>query len=123
VKQILKIDENKRENGVNLMARRAILILVFLLCSASIAADEIKIDTKDYLTFIVSSYVSGFKEFDTSVTTGERLVSVGVYYDEDNQKRERAEQLAERFRAQIPHFLSRYEWAKETEVRVNVYGQ
>lgn len=109
--------------GINDMTRKAFLILVFIIYSASIVADQVKIDTKDYLAFIVGNYVNGFNEFDTTVVAFEKSVSVGIYYDENSQKRERAEQLAERFRKQIPYLINRYEWAKGTNLIVNVFSE
>jgi hypothetical protein len=103
------------------MARRAILILIGLIYSASIVADQVKIDTKDYLALIVGNYVNGFNEFDTTIVTLENSVSVSIYFDTHNQDRERAEQLADRFRKQIPHLINRYEWAKGTNLKVTLY--
>ena len=105
------------------MTRKAVLILIFLIYSTSTVADQVKIETKDYLAFIVGNYVNGFNEFDTAIVAFEDSVSVSIYYDENSQKRERAKQLAERFRVQIPHFLSRYEWAKNIDLRVTVYSE
>lgn len=105
------------------MTRKAILILIFLIYSTSIVADQVKIETKDYLAFIVGNYVNGFNEFDTTIVAFEKSVSVGIYYDENNQKRERAEKLADRFRKQIPYLINRYEWAKGTNLVVNVYSK
>lgn len=105
------------------MTRKAILILIFLIYSTSTVANQVKIETRDYLAFIVGNYVNGFNEFDTTIVAFEDSVSVGIYYDENNQKRERAKQLAERFREQIPYFLGRYEWARDVVVIVNVYSK
>ena len=83
----------------------------------------IELEKKHYLTLIVGNYVHGFKEFETSVVGYEESVSVGIYYDLSTQSRERAYQLAKRFRAVIPQLLSHYEWAKSVEVLVNVYSE
>jgi len=105
------------------MTRKAvlILILIFLIYSTSTVADQVKIETKDYLAFIVGNYVNGFNEFDTTIVALEDSVSVSIYYDV--QKEGKAMQLAARFRKQIPHLIIRYEWAKDTVVIVNAYNK
>jgi hypothetical protein len=105
------------------MIKNAILILVVLVYSTSVVADQVKIDTKDYLALIVGNYVNGFNEFDTTVVAFKKSVSVSIYYDTHNQDRERAEQLADRFRKQIPYLINRYEWAKGTSLIVNIYSE
>jgi hypothetical protein len=103
---------------------RKILISFLIILSATLSfAEDIVLDKKDYLTLIVSNYVHGFKEFDTSVTSFEDGVSVGIYYDSSTQSKDRANQLAERFRFQIPLMLGTYNWAKDIKVIVNVYPE
>lgn len=103
---------------------RKILISFLIIFSTTLSfADDIVLDKKDYLTLIVSSYVHGFKEFDTSVNSFKDSVSIGIYYDESTQSDKRANQLAERFRFQIPKQLSLYEWAKNIKVVVTVYSE
>ena len=97
-------------------------ILVLFFATAS-PAEAIELEKKDYLTFIVSNYVHGFKEFETSVTSFEDSVSIGIYYDISTQSEARANQLAKRFRSQVASQLRRYEWAKNIKVIVNVYSE
>ena len=103
----------------------AILLLVLssLLSGAPVLAEKIELEKKDYLILVVSNYVHGFKEFDTSVTTFENSVSVGIYYDLSTQDEKRAVQLANRFRENIPKMLKKYSWVKGVEVKVNVYSE
>ena len=82
---------------------------------------SITLERGDYLKLIVGNYVHGFKEFDTSVKTSDDSVRVGVYFAGDAQGRERAEQLAERFRQQVPSILDDYKWAKDVTLIVYVY--
>ena len=83
----------------------------------------ITLEQGDYLKLIVGNYVHGFKEFDTSVKTSDDSVRVGVYYAGDAQGRQRAEQLAERFRQQLPVILGDYKWTKEVTLIVYVYDK
>lgn len=99
------------------------LVFLFLISSVFAQAEGIPLAKKDYITLIVSSYVHGFKEFETSVTSFADSVSVGIYYDLSTQSEDRAKQLAKRFRLQIPFKLDAYDWAKGVEVVVNVYSQ
>lgn len=84
---------------------------------------SITLEQGDYLKLIVGNYVHGFKEFDTSVKTSDDSVRVGVYFDADTQGRERAEQLAGRFRQQLPSILNDYSWAKDVTLIVYVYDK
>ena len=100
------------------------IAFVLLLLSCSLAfAERLELEKKDYIKLIVSSYVNGFKEFDTSVTTFDDSVSIGIYYDVSAQKESRAEQLAKRFRRHVPLILANYEWAKNVKLRVSVYSE
>ena len=90
---------------------KALILVLLLLFSGFTFAEKVEIEKKDYIKFIVSSYVNGFNEFDTSVTTFNDSVSIGIYYDLSTQKGELAKQLAKRFRFQVPKMLSSYEWA------------
>lgn len=103
----------------------AILLLVLssLLFGTPALAEKIDLEKKDYLTLVVSNYVHGFKEFETSVTSFNDSVSIGIYYDESTQSEMRANQLAKRFRSQVPRKLSQYQWAKDIEIIVNVYSE
>ena len=83
----------------------------------------IQLEKRDYLKLIVSTYVNGFKEFDTTVVTFDDSVSVGIYYDSTGQDQQRADQLAKRFRENIPPMLEPYKWAKNIKVIVSVYGE
>ena len=98
--------------------------IIFLICfSAMFAqADKITLTKKNYITLIVGNYVHGFKEFETSVTSFDDSVSIGIYYDPSTQSKVRANTLTERFRFQIPHKLNSYKWAKGVEVIVSVYS-
>jgi hypothetical protein len=99
--------------------------MIFLICfSAAFAqAEDIVLAKKDYIALIVGNYVHGFKDFDTDVTGFNDSVRVGIYYDLSTQSEVRANQLAKRFRSNIPNKLSTYEWAKGVEVIVNVYSE
>ena len=101
-----------------------LFFLVILVFSYTpLYAETIELEKKDYLTFIISGYVHGFKEFDTSVVGFNDSVSVGIYYDLLTQSRSRADQLAERFRLKIPSMLSQHSWAKGIKVVVSVYSE
>ena len=103
----------------------AILLLVLssLLSGTPVLAEKIEFEKKDYLMLVVGNYVHGFKEFETSVTSFNDSVSIGIYYDESTQSEIRANQLAKRFRFQVPRKLSQYQWAKDIKVIVNVYAE
>ena len=60
---------------------------------------------------------SGFKTFDTTVNSFEDDVSVSIYYSEKDSEKE-VDKLVRRFEFQVPKLLSRYEWAKNVNVRV-----
>jgi hypothetical protein len=47
-----------------------IIIVFFVLIISSISyAEKVELEKTDYLTLIISNYVHGFKEFETSVTS------------------------------------------------------
>jgi hypothetical protein len=105
-----------------IMKRLVICLLIFLLSSFNYA-NSIELEKKHYLALIVGNYVHGFKEFDTSVVGFEESVSIAIYYDINTQTELRANQLAVRLRFQVQKILNAHEWAKDTEVLVNVYSE
>ena len=86
-------------------------------------ADLIALDKRDYLKLIVGTYVHGFNEFDTTIWTSGELVKVGIYYSPNEQDKRRAEQLAKRFREQLPLILGepQYQWANDVGIEVSVH--
>ena len=104
------------------MNKLIISILTAFILSCSVAT-ALEIEQKDYLSLIVGNYVHGFKEFETSVTTSTNSVSIGIYYDISTQNKERANQLAKRFRTHVPATLNSYKWAKNIKVVINVYSE
>ncbi len=103
--------------------RKFALLLFIAIMSLAPTAHGIELEKKHYLILIIGNYVHGFKEFDTSVVGFDDSVSIGIYYDISTQKETRANQLASRFRANIPKLLQLYSWAKEVKVIVNVYSE
>ena len=103
---------------------RKLLVMVALLLGSSVSiAEPIELEKRDYLTIIVSNYVHGFKEFDTSVVTFDDSINVGIYYNSNKQNFDRAEQLAARFKEFLPSMLEAYDWASDISIVVNVYGE
>tara|TARA_B110000208_G_C11598269_1_gene368999 strand:+ start:377 stop:724 length:348 start_codon:yes stop_codon:yes gene_type:complete len=99
-------------------------LLVSLVLVASSFSNALEVTKGDYIKLIVSNYVHGFKEFDTSVIAFDNgLVSVGIYYDMELGSVSRANQLSRRFEKQIPALLSQYDWGKDISLIVNVYGE
>lgn len=84
--------------------------------------DSVKVilDQSDYILFLVSSYVNGFKEFDTTVVSFEESVLVGIYLSNKNQSEENALILKERFEAQVPLLIQR-KLKKEIDVIVRIH--
>lgn len=105
-----------------MLKKLALLLFAIFLSSGSLGYG-VELEKKDYLTLVVGNYVHGFKEFETSVVGFEDSVSISIYYDLSTQSEERANQLAKRFRTQVPSLLVRYQWAKGVEVIVNVYSE
>jgi hypothetical protein len=97
------------------------LLTIFLLMSSSAFSETIEIEKTFALKMLVSSYVNGFKEFDTTVVGYDGTVSIGIYVEREGQSKERAEQLAKRFYEQVPKLLERNAWAKNVNVVVNIY--
>jgi hypothetical protein len=97
------------------------LLTIFLLMSSDAFSETIEIEKTFALKMLVSSYVNGFKEFDTTVVGYDDIVSIGIYVEREGQTKERAEQLAKRFHEQIPKLLKRNSWAKDVIVVVNIY--
>lgn len=103
---------------------RKLLVMVALLLGSSVSiAEPIELEKSDYLKIIISNYVHGFKEFDTSVVTFDDSISVGIYYNSNKQNFSRAEQLAARFKEFLPLMLEEYDWASDISIVVNVYGE
>ena len=99
-------------------------LLVSLVLVASSFSNALEVTKGDYIKLIVSNYVHGFKEFDTSVIAfDDGSVSVGIYYDIKSGSVSRANQLSRRFENQIPALLSHYDWGKDITLIVSVYGE
>ena len=99
------------------------IIAVGIMFASVSQAETIELEKKDYLKLIVSSYVNGFNEFDTTVVTFDDSISVGIYFDSNKQNKQRADQLAKRFRDNIPGSLEPYNWAEDIKVLVSVYEE
>ena len=100
------------------------VVVVSLVLVTSSFSNALEVTKGDYIALIVSNYVHGFKEFDTSVKAfDDGSVSVGIYYDIKSGSVSRANQLSRRFENQIPALLSRYEWGKDISLIVSVYGE
>ena len=99
------------------------IITVGIMFASTSQAETIELEKKDYLKLIVSSYVNGFNEFDTTVVSFDDSLSVGIYYNSHTQDKQRADQLAQRFRENIPGLLESYKWAEDIKVLVSVYGE
>lgn len=82
-----------------------------------------KLERTEYLALLVGNYVHGFKEFDTRVDADGESVSVGIYYDPAVQRKDRAEQLADRFRKHLSSMFeeSQHDWAGNVGIMVNVH--
>jgi hypothetical protein len=89
--------------------------------SSDAFSETIEIEKTFALKMLVSSYVNGFKEFDTTVVGYDDIVSIGIYVEREGQTKERAEQLAKRFHEQVPKLLKLNSWAKDVSVVVNIY--
>ena len=100
-----------------------LIVALGIFLSLTLHAETIELEKRDYLALVVGNYVHGFKEFDTSVTTGDKSINIGIYYDAETQDRSGAETLAERFRNQIPLLLAKYEWVSDVTLLVNVYSE
>jgi hypothetical protein len=101
---------------------KALIVSLILLTSSLSYA--IELTKEDYIKLIVSNYVHGFKEFDTSVIAfDDGSVRVGIYYDIKSGSVSRANQLSRRFENQIPALLSGYDWGKDISLIVSVYGE
>ena len=99
-------------------------LIVSLMLVTSSLSYAIELTKGDYIKLIVSNYVHGFKEFDTSVIAfDDGSISVGIYYDIKSGSVSRANQLSRRFENQIPALLSRYDWGKDITLIVSVYGE
>lgn len=109
---------NIYKGGIHL--RKDIFLLSLFLTSA-VFAETVEIDKRFALKMLVASYVNGFKEFDTTVVGYDNRVSIGIYVERDNQSRKKAEQLATRFKEQIPKLLDLNSWASGIKVVVTVY--
>ena len=105
------------------MSKLLAILMLSVSLPLAIVVHGIELEKKDYLALVVGNYVHGFNEFDTSIVTFENAVRVGIYYDQSTQDRNRAVQLSERFRTQIPKILMTYPWADEVEVTVSVYSE
>ena len=101
-------------------AQKWLLLLILFIPSTAIS-ETVEIDKRFALKMLVASYVNGFKEFDTTVVGYDDSVSIGIYVERDDQVRERAEQLATRFKEQIPKLLDLNPWASGVKVVVTVY--
>ena len=108
---------------------RAFLLGLLLLISTTTLADQslnskgIELAKKDYLAMIVCNFVYGFHKYEMSVTTTDNQVLVGIYYNSRFYVDSLPNDLAERFREEIPAILKEYEWANGVSVEVVVYGE
>ena len=104
------------------MKKVALLLAIFLISLP--LADEMKekmvLTRKDFIELKVSSYLSGYKKFDTSVLSIGNTISVSIYlFPEEDRKY--AEVLLKKWKEQIKMMMDQYEWGKKLEVRTQIY--
>ena len=100
---------------------KRIFFIIALLISPLALSETVEIEKRFAIKMLVSSYVNGFKKYDTTVVGFDDSVSIGIYIDRDNQTREGAEILEKRFLEQVPKLLKLNTWSKDTKVNVTIY--
>ncbi len=79
--------------------------------------ESVPIARRDFVKFILTSYLVQFNEFDTGFFIVGNQISIRVYYRADKEK-ERADQILVRVCDQISSVIkSQYPWAKELVVQ------
>ena len=105
-----------------------LLVILVLVGTFAIAGEpsnkkRIELSKKDYLAMIVCNYVYGFNYYDTSVTTTDNLVSIGIYYNSSFYAESLPYEIAEKFRSEVPKILKEHSWANDVVVVVKVYSE
>lgn len=101
----------------------AFIFILPNMLSGQVLERTVSISETDFLELKVCIYLHSFKEFDTSIIVLDKQISIGIYYDISTQDPERAKQLKQRLELQIPHRISKYEWAKAYTLLVTVWGE
>lgn len=107
-----------------MVAKKYLLLLSFVQFLFAAQSDSTLTLTKnDFLEFKIGSYINGFNEFDHSIIVGDKMVSIGIYFDNAKQNEFKARELKKRFETQIPKILEKYSWTKDYVLLVSVYGE
>lgn len=97
-------------------------IFVLFLALTSVAfAETVVIEKNLVIQMFVAGYVNGFKKYDTTVNGYDDSVSIGIYVPSESQSKEAAEELAKKFRNQVPKLLGRVPLGADIKVTVTVY--
>jgi len=111
------------------ISKQVVLLVILVLAGTFAIAGEpsnkkrIELSKKDYLAMIVCNYVYGFNYYDTSVTTTDNLVSIGIHFNSSFYAESLPYEIAEKFRSEVPKILKEYSWANDVVVVVKVYSE
>jgi len=101
------------------------LCCLTLISSIAFAADltqPVAISRKDFLEFKTSSYVAGFKKYDSSVLITDNEIRVSLYLNQ-KQSQNDAKAILKRMKSHLELMLKQYEWAKDIIVNTSVWHE
>lgn len=101
------------------------LCCLAIISSTAFAADltqPIAISRKDFLEFKTSSYIGGFKKYDSSVLIVDNEIRVSLYLN-PKQSQNDAKAILKRMKSHLELMLKQYDWAKDIMVHTSVWHE
>ncbi len=108
------------------MRKIYLIFLIVLLTAASGSANEeldekVELTKKEYLQFVIGSYLWGFNSFGTDIDISPNLIRINIYSDIDKRNVELVDSFKRGFEMRIRNLIKPIAWAKDYKIAVSVH--
>jgi hypothetical protein len=104
-----------------------IFLILFLTVTSGLANEElnekVELTKKEYLQFVIGSYVWGFNEFDTNINIYPNLIKISIYYNIEERNVILRNSLKREFELRIRNLIQHISWAKDYKIDVSVHSK
>ena len=104
-----------------------IFLVLFLTVTSGLADEElndkIELTKKEYLQFVIGSYLWSFNEFGTDITISPNFIRINIYYDIDQRNDELVNSIKRGFESRIRKLIQPISWAGGYKVDVSIQSK
>ena len=104
-----------------------IFLILFLTVTSGLANDElnekVELTKKEYLQFVIGSYLWGFSTIDTDINIYPNLIRINIYCGVRENDVIVRDSLKNRFELRIRNLIQPISWAKDYEIDVSAHNK